>query len=191
MALSYERRHAGILGLHKRPSGEFSLVGLVRNIEVNITTVGNIGAGLDPLHNYLLPANSLRSNEDYSHGVGAGNFATNGNTKRIRFSVGGTGIIDTGLTSFNTAIGWRLLYTIVRISSTSVLVSAQLIGNTGHINGAGVATSNGNGFHGEASTVTVAVADLAINTLQILVQAEATADNDVVQNLTIVELVQN
>lgn len=192
MALSYERRHAGLLGLHKRPSGEFSFVGLVRSIEVNTSEEKNSGAGLDPLHNYSLPANSLRSDGDYLHGIAGGNFAANANNKRIRFSVGGTGVIDTGSINMPAAIGWRLNYTIVRLSATSVLVNADLVSNTLSVNAAAVVNTNGNAFHAEASTISsLAVSDLASNTLQILVEAEGTASDDIIQNLTIIELVQN
>lgn len=192
MGLSYERRHTGILGLHKRPSGEFSFVGLVRNIEVNIGQVGNVGAGLDPLHSFSLPANSLRSNGDYLLVWYGGDFATNANLKRIVASFGGTVWEDTGLRDLVVNTGWTIVARIARLSSTSVRVSNDIVANSLAVSSVNVPTTFGEGFLsvGRNRDIT-GLPDLSANATTMLVSGEGTADNDVIQNLSIIELVQN
>lgn len=192
MALSYERRHAGLLGLHKRPSGEFSLVGLVRNIEVNITTVGNVGAGLDPLHSFSLPANSLRNNGDYMHVWFGGDYAANANLKRVVASFGGIAWEDTGLRDVVNGSGWATVVTIIRVSATSVLVSGGILANSVAITPALAVTTFGEGFIGAARNRLIAgLPNLNLNSTLIEVEGEGTANDDVTQNLSIYELVQN
>lgn len=190
--LSYERRHLDLLGHHKRPSGEFSLVGLVRNIEVNITTVGNVGAGLDPLHSFSLPANSLRNNGDYLHIWFGGDYANNANLKRVVASFGGTAWEDTGLRDVVNGSGWATAVTIVRVSSTSVLVSGGILANSLAITSANVVTTFGEGFIGAARNRLITdLPNLSLNDTLIEVEGEGTANDDVTQNLSIYELVQN
>jgi hypothetical protein len=192
MALSYERRHAGLLGLHKRPTGEFSFVGLVRNIEVNTAVVGNQGAGLDPLHSFSLPANSLRSDGDYLHVWYGGDYATNANLKRVVTSFGGTIWEDTGLRDLVVSVGWAIAARIVRLSSTSVLLSHFFGANAMGVDSANVNIPFGSGgVFTVRNGIIAGLPNLNLNPITMLVSGEGTADNDVIQNLSIIELVQN
>jgi len=192
MALSYERRHAGLLGLHKRPTGEFSFVGLVRNIEVNTAVIGNIGAGLDPLHSFSLPANFLRNDGDYLHIYFGGGYAVNANLKRVVASFGGTAWEDTGLRNLVDGSGWAIAVRVVRLSATSVLVSGGIIANSLAVSSLDVPTTFGEGFLSAArNRLITGLPDLNLNATTILVSGEGTANDDVIQNLSIIELVQN
>jgi hypothetical protein len=177
------------LNVNAKGTGRVVIKGYPYTLEVNTTTVGNVGAGTDNLMLYTVPINSLAANGDRIEGVGIGNVSANDNDKTIILSVGGTAF-STGPLDLDLARGWRVEYTIIRISSTSVLVSVQTVANALNVDSAGTPATGGNGFHGGAATSTVAVSNLAANTLAIQFQGVGTADNDVVQNAHVVELIQ-
>lgn len=165
------------------PPGE--QMSILRTLSRNITVVGNLGAGLDTLHSISIPANSLKTNGDYLRARLSGEFATNDNNKRVRVTFGGQAVLDTTQVDFDSG-DWSYEIVLTRLTSTTVRVS--VISASGAINFLSAVVS-GSGAIGAGNSV-ITVADLAANALTLLVEAEAVADNDVTQNLSIVELSQ-
>lgn len=162
-----------------------------RCIHRNTSTVGNVGVGLDTLHTFSLPAGSLAVNGDYLNVWYGGDFATNDNDKRLTFSFGGTGYEDTGARDLDVNVGWTFMARIIRLSSTSVLVSHLLCANLMGVTGADVLVGFATGAYSFArNTPITGLADLGANATTMLVQGEATANDDVFQNLSIIELTQ-
>lgn len=160
--------------------------GYPRSIEVSTTTVGNVGTGLDNLHSFSLLAGSLANNGDYLRIRYGGAFATNDNDKRIRISFDGQTAHDPGLFDQDSGTWvYDIVYT--RVSATTVRASALILWN--FINRDGAGTVAGNGLF-SAPAVLLTVADLNVNPVTLLVQAEGTSNDDITQNLSIVELVQ-
>jgi hypothetical protein len=168
-------------------------MGLVRNIGINITSVGNVGAGLDPLHSFSLPADSLRNDGDYLHVFFGGDYAANANLKRVVASFGGTAWEDTGLRDLVDGGGWAIAVRIARLSATSVLVSGGIGANSLAVTSLlNVPNTFGEGFLSAArNRLITLLPNLNLNATTILVSGEGTANDDVVQNLSIIELVQN
>lgn len=135
-----------------------------RRIGFNFSTVGNVGTGLDTLHTFTLPTNSLATNGDELESRFGGFYAANTNSKRLVFSVDGTQILNSSLLPMRD-FGWWAKLWIGRVTATSinaeitlnygqVLVSAApaLLGTTPggvivrHFNGQAVANLNSNGI---------------------------------------------
>lgn len=166
------------------------ILGYPRTIEVNTTTVGNVGAGLDNLHSFVVPINSLQSNNDYLECEYFGSYAGNDTNKRIVWTVAGGIIEDTGLIDID-GQGWALKAKIVRLSSTTIRIETELIGGVTATDSAGVNTVTTIGGTARIRNFTsTAVADLTANTLTLTVQAEGAANNDIVQDLSIISLCQ-
>lgn len=141
-------------------------------------TVGNVGGGLDVLHFFNLPANSLRSNDDSLKIHLVWNTAGNINAKQFQVSFGAVTFIDTGSVIINNE---RLIVDIVitRLTSTSVRQDFRI-------------TTNG-AFVGQNSDSSVfAVADLAANILSIQTvgASAASVTDDAQEFLFVVELNQ-
>lgn len=167
-------------------------MGLVRNLEVNTTVVGNVGAGLDTLHSFPLPANSLRNDDDYLSVWYGGDFAANDTDKLISASFGGTSYIPNGAVDLDRSIGWAIQVRIVRLSSTSVRVSYVLAFNEISADSANVVNTFGSGGYFQAFSVDITgLPNLNTNATTMLVSGQGAADDDVIQNLSIIELVQN
>jgi len=162
-----------------------------RNIHRNLAATGTVTTGLDNLHSFSLPANSLQADGDYLRVRYGGTFATNDSDKRIQINFDGQVVNNSTLFDIDSG-SW--LYDIIyaRVSSTSVRASVVFM--WGNINRDGGGTVGGNGaFSG--SLVTVTVANLNNNAVTLLVQGESNASvgtgtDDVVQNLSIIELTQ-
>lgn len=166
------------------------IVGVPKCVLKNKSTVGNVGAGLDSLHSLSLVADSLSNDEDYAHVDQGGDFATNDNDKRLLWSFGGQTIFDTGLGDRDTG-SWRCQYDVIRLSSTTVRVSGFFIlGLILDTTNGSLDTGNSRYYIRSLST-DLTVANLNSNAMTILVQAEATSNDDVTQKFSKVELVQN
>lgn len=160
---------------------------VMRRINIDVSIVGNVGAGLDPLHSFSLPANSLATNNDEVQFEGGGTLANNANTKRITFFFDGQLTVDSGLrtvTSAGANIGWKILGTVVRLTATTVRINATIY--LGFMGVDSANTPNGFGAGGAMQTKTfdLTVANLNSNAVVMLFQAEGTANNDVTQNLS-------
>ncbi len=162
------------------------LVGYGRAISVNGSAVGNVGVGLDDLQSFTLPINSLAANGDYLKVRYGGTFATNDNDKRILISFGGQTVTDSGLFDQDSG-AWS--YEIMYLRLTSTTVRCTLLIGWNFINANGISTVGGNGLF-SGTTVTITVSDLSTNTMIMKVQAEGTANDDIVNNLGVIELTQ-
>jgi len=180
------------LSLAGKGTGRVVIKGYPYTLQVDTSVVGNVGGGQDNLQSYTVPINSLAANGDYIEGVASGNFAANNNDKNVQFSVGGTAIITMGVADLDSAIGWNMPYRIVRLSTTSVLVSAEIICNALGVDSTAAVISTFNaGSYQESRNVTVTgLANLTSNTLLLQFTGQGTSNDDVIQNLNIVKLVQ-
>jgi hypothetical protein len=177
---------AGGTLLQIRSNGQ--ILNVPRNLTVDISVVGNVGAGLDALHTFSLPANSLAANGDFVKAIYSGTFATNDNDKLILITFAGQTVATIGSTPFDQDSGqWKYEITFVRLTATSVLCSTMFTWNFVSHDGAG--TNGGNGI-AAANNITIAVPDLSANASTMLVSATGVANNDIVQNLSIIDLVQ-
>ena len=149
-----------------------NLKSYARNLTTNTTLVGNVGAGLDDLMTYTLPANTLGANGDYIEFYMHFYFASNVNTKEIILFLGGTDFYTTGDSPEN---GGSLLLkgTIVRTASNAQLITIEQLG------------SEGSGF-ATKSVYAIGSENLTTN-LVIKATGSATSNDDVIQNLMTVK----
>lgn len=173
------------------------IVGYPRTIHVNTAATGNVGAGTDVLHTFNLPAGSLAAAGDYLIIEHGGFFAANDRNKVVTTVFGGNTVEDGGLgidLDGGSNNGWRMIYRIVRLTNTTVRVSSGYYAQFATFDSAAtVSTFNtGGAFFHRNATHTVAALD--VNAITIEVKGGATdgtpADDDVVANLTIIQLVQ-
>lgn len=165
-----------------------------RRIGFNFSTVGNVGTGLDTLHTFSLPANSLATNGDELECRFGGFAANTANTKRVVFSVDGTQILNTSLLPF-AAFGWWANLRIARVTATTI--NAQIMHGYGQVLVSAVPALLGAAAggllvrHFDAQ----AVANLGSNAITILVQGETDpagtgASSDINQNFSSFYLTQ-
>lgn len=159
------------------------------------TTIGNAGAGLDPLHSFSLPAGSLATNGDYLHVRYGGFFNTgNANTKRVQVSADSQVAFNSGARVFDIGLarGWRIELDYIRIADTALRVSGfAALGNA--LTSAGAFDGGNSRFYYQALQPTdLTVSDLDTNAITLLVEGESggAADNDVVQTFSAFELTQ-
>lgn len=99
------------------------------------STVGNIGAGEDELHNVEIPKFTLNATNQVVTFSAAGTTAANSNTKRLRVRLGtagaGTLILDAGAIALN-AVPWRIEGSIQYITEASAKAWVAL--HTHHTN---------------------------------------------------------
>lgn len=160
-----------------------------RCIHRNVTATGNVGAGLDNLHSFSLPANSLETNLDWVRAGYGGTFATNDNDKRIQVTFDGQTAFNSGLRDLDTGV-WRVCVDYIRVSSTSVRASGFAMLGIILAGTDGVLDTGNSRYYMTAINATLTVANLNSNAVTMLVQAEATANDDVQQNASIIELCQ-
>ncbi|MCI0391661.1 MAG: hypothetical protein MOB07_23195 [Acidobacteria bacterium] len=161
------------------------IVGVPKNVETNTTLTGNITTGLDSLHSFSLPADSLANNKDHLKVKYSGRFATNEPDKRIRVTFGGVQVHDL---TFDQDFGeWRYEISYVRLTSTTVRASFELL--WGFFTRDGAAALGGLIAHA-AGDLDITVSNLNSNAMTMLVQAEATNTDDVIQTLSIIDLTQ-
>jgi hypothetical protein len=171
--------------LQIRSNGQ--IVGIPKYFAPNITPTGNVGAGLDPLHSFNLPANSLAANGDSVRGIYSLEFATTAD-KRLVLTFAGQTVTTagTGLFDIDAADAYYDV-TYTRLTATSVLCSGMFAWGNGSRTAAGVLAGN---FVFAGINTIIAVADLNANASTILMSGEAAVNNDIVQNLSSHYLVQ-
>lgn len=137
-------------------------------LKSNITAVGNVTTGEDDLITFSVVANTMNTNLDTITAVFAGTIANNANAKRIRIKLGTTTLLDTGASGIATgsALDWQARTTIIRATSTTGKATTVL------------SLSNGTSFQDY-----VAVTETWANALVIKATGDATATNDVVQEM--------
>lgn len=192
LAGNWYRKSTGVGNTGWVSSNAGSTSNLTRRFHTDTSLVGNVGAGLDTLHTFTLPANSLATNGDYLTVHYAGVYAANSaSTKRVVINFGGVVVSAPGLTDI-TNCTWNYDIRYVRITSTSVLASITF--NWGNISSseAAPAVLGPTGSFHACSSASIAVADLVANPQIMSVQGESGAGttDDVVQNLSIIEISQ-
>ena len=154
-------------------SGRAAMVGVAN---INTTAVGNIGTGTDDLMTYSLPANSLSTDGKAVRVTMRGTTANNANAKDLIVIFGALNVGQYTLTISQPG-RWEVVMLVVRIGSGTQDVS---VGITEHVSGTLTAPKTAMTF-----TPTAGQGDTAAITIK--AQAIATANNDVVQELMIVE----
>lgn len=163
----------------------------VRCIHRDTSTVGNVGAGLDVLHTFSLPADSLQADGDYLEVTYGGTFAANDTDKRVNAFFGGTAYEGGALVDIDGALGWRVSAVIIRLSSTSVRVNSVLSVNALFADSANaVNTFAASGLVFTRSNDITGLSNLNSSATTMEAKGEGAANNDVAQNLSIIELCQ-
>lgn len=143
-------------------------------INVNFTDVGNVGTGEDDLMTYSLPASSFNGTNQVIRVRAHGTVAANTNSKTVRFYFG-AGNTSLFTTSSSTDQGWDCEAYIIRTGSSTqegngyATVYSSSAGTTLHTR------FNANFTATDTSAITIKFT------------ADATADNDVVQESMIIE----
>lgn len=97
---------------------QFSAIG---NAKSDVSTIGNVGTGVDNLLSFSIGANVLANNGDYAEFDAFGEFENNANNKELKIVYGATTIFATGAVAFGTAglANWRVNAKIVRTGVNS------------------------------------------------------------------------
>lgn len=152
---------------------------------IDLRTIGNVGAGVDTLHSFTIPAGTLAFDGDYLRIRYKGDFAANANTKRIQGVIGGNVYNNTGLYSISGA-EWVWDLDVIRTSSTQVRIPIIAVDGFGDRTIAGVV--GGNYLFFAAGTL-VTVTNLNTTNVVIEMQAEsgAGATDDIIQRVSRIE----
>jgi hypothetical protein len=158
------------------------ILGIERNINIDVSTVGNVLGGLDTLHNFSLLANRLANNNDYIKCKYGGTFAINDNDKRIRLSIDAQTSFDSGLKDIDFSQWWaEVIYT--RLSATTVRANGYIaMGQIIVLSNGAIDVANSTYDYRAINVPSITVANLNSNAVNLTVQAEGTASNDIVQN---------
>lgn len=97
---------------------QFSAIG---NAKSDVSTIGNVGTGVDNLLSFAIGANVLANNGDYAEFDAFGEFENNANNKELKIVYGATTIFATGALPFGVAAlaNWRVNAKIARTGATS------------------------------------------------------------------------
>jgi hypothetical protein len=93
-----------------------------RVLNVNTTTVGNVGAGTDDLMTYALPASTMSTNGMTIRVTVAGRTAANANVKTVTFNFGATAITINPTTAAPNAQNWRAVFEITRVTASTEIL---------------------------------------------------------------------
>lgn len=135
-------------------------------------TIGNVGVGEDDLHSHTIAANTLNSNGEHIVADFSGSFANNANSKNLRIRFGGAQIYTASSASFQN-IDWHLRIVIIRDGANSVRTSVS-----------------GNWQSNVVNTLVQAGSAAGLSfagSLILKATAEAVADNDITQKISIVK----
>ena len=145
-----------------------------RTLAVNVTAVGNVTTGEDDLQSYTVPAATLAATGDHLTFTAAGTFAATANNKRIRVKYGASTLYDTGALAITAASDWSLDATIIRTGAATQKCVVRFVASD-----AGVADST------DYSTA----AETLSGTVVLKLTGEATATDDVVEEMSTVRFV--
>lgn len=160
------------------------IVGYPKNLPITdqYTAIGNVGAGLDALRSFSLPANSLAANGDFMIIRAGGNYANTEANKQIQLTVDGQLIISFGATIDMENGAWYVNHCLARLSATTLRSAGHDVhANIRFADGAFVGAGPSGYFH-TPRQINPTVADLNANAITIQFNGEGGADNDVVQN---------
>lgn len=96
-----------------------------RPSDVNITTVGNSGAGETDLHSRTIAAGHFSTNGRAVQLEGWGDFAANATAKTLRFKIGGTTFVLNPNSLTPNALRWYVKITITRTGASAQLAFAE------------------------------------------------------------------
>lgn len=144
----------------------------VEALESITTTVGNVGTGEDNLQTYTLPANSLENTGEAVRIKAWGSFANNGNAKTLKLYFGSENILNISLET-STSGQWEIESTFVRTGASAQKYTANFL-TVG--TAAGLNIENGTASETLSSSVVIKCT------------GEATANDDIVQEGMIIEL---
>jgi hypothetical protein len=148
-------------------------------LNINTTSVSNIGAGIDDLITYTMPANTMRYDGDYLEIEAWGVFAANANNKTVTLNFGGQIIYTTAANIANSGT-WSLKGKIIRISPTSQEILVEMLSNNADL-------QNDTDYPAFRSAGTQ---DLTTK-LIIKCTGAGTADNDIIQKVLVTKLIPN
>lgn len=168
-------------------------MGCVRPIEVNRTEEGNNAGVLTTLHSFLLEGGTLRNNGYYLNVKCGGFYSGTSNLKQLALFFDSLPYNDTGLRDAaepGVDLGWECDARIIRLSPTSIRTISKITAQFFGVISGNASFTAGGGF------VIVKNQDLTVSNLDtddivMLVQGLGAAADDVVQNLTIIELGRN
>jgi hypothetical protein len=180
-----------ITGVNDISAGTTRIIGVPYTLPGGVitSTVGNVGGGLKNLHSFSLPAGSLAANSDYLDLFFAGSFASNDNDKQVNITMDGQNIMDIGGVIDIDNLFWTARLRVVRLSATTVRAYSDNTWSQIRVNG-GVLDGFANGAIVFVNRQAPTVSNLNSNAVTIQVRGEGTANNDVVQDLSIVQLVR-
>lgn len=167
--------------------------GMPKYIVKDFTTSGNLGAGLDSLKSYTIPAGTLKD-DDFVIGIASGKYAANDNNKRVVLAIPGVATIEDGLGAAQDIdggggnVGWNLFYGFARRDSTTLVFFSKFSGEFISFDGAGASVVNLAFHHFNRNLDGVTVSDLDSNDLVIDVEGEGTSNNDITQDFNVVQL---
>lgn len=154
----------------------------------DITVVGTVGGGIDPLHTFRLLAGTLGTNGDSIKFVYAGTFATNANTKRVQILFDGQVFEDFGNFAFATGV-WVVIGDYTRVSQTTVRATSIAMYGEPLVMDEGVVSGTPDIIYLPRNTL-LTVSNLNTTAVVLQVTGSGTADNDVVQNKSKLEYVK-
>src|SRR5687768_12332962 len=125
--LSYERRHLGLLGHHKRLSGGENLVGVPRLIFDDTTNHANVNAAETLIITVPIAARTLRATGDFLEYIAEFGLQGPGNSKTLRYKFGGQGL---NAAPWNNTLSSTQFVQIGRIYRTSPTTCRSYISNT-------------------------------------------------------------
>lgn len=94
---------------------QFSAIG---NAKSDVSTIGNVGTGVDNLLSFAIGANVLANNGDYAEFDAFGEFAATVDTKTLKIVYGATTIFNTGAVAFGGS-NWRINAKIIRTGASA------------------------------------------------------------------------
>lgn len=153
---------------------------------VDLTVVGNVTTGLDQLHTFTLPANTLSNDGDILWVRYGGTFAPNDNDKRIEVQFDGVVAHGTGLFDQDSGT-WVYDFMFTRVSPVDVKYPMILHWSSGARDGAGTTTGNfvfAGLFNG------INVSNLNTTSVVIRLMAEGTATDDIQQGFSFITLIK-
>lgn len=102
--------------------------GYLKNLTTNVTSVGNVGTGVDDLMTYSIPAGQLGTDGDYLEFTITVTFAANANNKQVTVVYGGTTIYASGAQPQNDG-SMVIRGQIIRSGATTQRITFQEISN--------------------------------------------------------------
>ena len=91
---------------------------MIGNAKSGVSTIGNVGTGVDNLLSFVIQANALANTGDYAEFDAFGEFAPGVDNKTLKVVYGATTIFNTGATPFDGG-NWRLNVKILRTGASA------------------------------------------------------------------------